>query len=90
MSSAANPRSPDYNLRSVRLFDARLEAHVDALVVGRCFRRAVRSRYIGPGHRVWGRRCGPGVGGAAEERGIDLRPLFEKVPDAVPRCTCGA
>jgi hypothetical protein len=81
-------RSPDYNLRSVRLFDARLEAHVDALVVAGASAVPYVLDTLDLGTEFGAAAAGL-VLARAEERGIDLRPLFEKVPDASPDVLAG-
>jgi hypothetical protein len=81
-------RSEKYSPRSVRLFDARLEAHIDALVVA----GASAVPYVLDTLDLDTEFAAAAAGlvlARAEERGIDLRPLFEKVPDAAPDVLAG-
>jgi hypothetical protein len=81
-------RSEKYSLRSVRLFDARLEAHIDALVVA----GASAVPYVLDTLDLDTEFAAAAAGlvlARAEERGIDLRPLFDKVPDASPDVLAG-
>jgi hypothetical protein len=81
-------RSANYNPCSVRLFDARLEAHIDALVVA----GAAATPYVLEALDMDTELAAAAAGlvlARAEERGIDLRPLFQKIPDASPDVLAG-
>ena len=73
-------RSPDHNPRSMRLFDARLEAHVDALVVA----GAAATPFVLDALDMDTEFSAAAAGLAlarAEDRAVDARTLFEKVEE---------
>ena len=81
-------RSANYSPRSVRLFDARLEAHIDALVVAGSAAAPYVLEALDLDTELAAATAGL-VLARTEERGIDLRPLFDKIPDASPDVLAG-